>query len=230
MNTRDNELLSSKFSLIDLKNAELLWQDLQFEDEWWVSPYHFNEKQIIFQKFEDTQNIDDRSVFGFDVIQQDTLWSMENIRLTGARGRQVFINSESGESLIFNIESQSWDEEREVIRAIAEAIFPIHYGPDNQYFKTLAEFLKKQVGIDLVGSCDYLEEKDLIFIAANHVNQGLKSLTLYVFDDSGNLLLEESLESGVKGLVSGAFFIAAEALIFVTGKNKLKIYNIDEKV
>ena len=57
----------------------------------------------------------------------------------------------------------------------------------------------------------------------------LKALTLCVFDESGNLLLRESLDSGVKGLVSGAFFIVQDALIFVTGKNELKIYSIDEK-
>ncbi|HEY9117775.1 MAG TPA: DUF4905 domain-containing protein, partial [Roseivirga sp.] len=204
VNTRDNESLCSKFSLVNLKNAEVLWQDLQFEDEWWVSPYHFFQDQIVFQKFEDTQNIDDRSVFGFDIIQQETLWSLENIKLTGARDEQLFLQSESGEPLIFNITTQSWEEEMKGKQSTERVSFPIHYDAENKYFKTLAEFLNLQVGIDLEGSCDYLEEKGLIFIAANHVNKGLKSLTLYVFDDSGNLLLIESLESGVKGLVSGA--------------------------
>ncbi len=231
VNTRDNGKLDSHFSLINLQRLEMLWEGLQFEDDWWVSAYHLYGEMAVFQKFEDTQNIEDRSVFGFNLLNQESIWSMEHVYLTGANGSQLFIKSEQDLPLIFNIQTQEWDEHQLTIEQESSHItYPVHYDTDNQHFETLAKFLKKKVNVELAGSCDYIEEEGVIFIAANHVNDGLKTLSLYVFDEAGNLLLQESLVSGVKGLVSGAFFIARKALIFVTGKNELKIYSIDEKI
>lgn len=230
INNRNSDSFESSFSLIDLNESQLLWEGLRFEEEWWVSVYHMTDQVIVFQQFEDTQDIDNRSVFGFDSLTQESLWSMENVHLSGASGDQLFMNSGEEESLIFNIHKKDWDSERHQSRVENGIEYPIHYEKDNKHFDTVARFLKSKQQIELIGSCDYLESHDLIFIAANHVFEGKKSLSLYVFDESGRLLLDESLESGVKGLVSGAFFIAKEALIFVTGKNELKIYSINEKV
>lgn len=229
VNTRDNEKLESKFALIDLKNYELRWEGLQFEDEWWVSAYHMTDEMVVFQKFEDSQNIDDRSVFGFDLMNQESVWAMENVKLTGAKANQLFVHGEEDQKLIFNIQAKDWDEKLEEVVEESEAFYPVHYEEDNKYFNTLARFLKLKAEIEVQGSCDYLESHGLIFIAANHVVDGEKSLTLCVFDETGGLLLKSELEKNVKGLVSGAFFIVKDALIFVTGKNELKIYSIDEK-
>lgn len=229
VNTRDNEKLESKFALIDLENYELKWEGLQFEDEWWVSAYHMTNEMVVFQKFEDSQNIDDRSVFGFDLTSQESVWAMENVKLTGARAYHLFVNGEDDQQLIFNIQTKDWDEKPSEFVEESEAAYPIHYEAANGHFDTLARFLKLKAEIDVQGSCDYLESHGLIFIAANHVVDQKKSLTLCVFDETGELLLKNELEKNIKGLVSGAFFIVKDALIFVTGKNELKIYSIDEK-
>ena len=230
VNTRNPDSLESGFSLISLEDKALIWENLRFEEEWWVSVYHMTDELIVFQQFEDSHNIDDRSVFGFDPMKQESVWSMENVRLTGANGDQLYMRWEEDQELIYNVRKKDWDTRKLQIDEVRDFLYPIHYEADNPHFETLARFLKLKQGIDLEGSCDYLESGGLIFIAANHVNEGKKSLSLYVFDNSGHLLMEESLESGVKGLVSGTFFIAKEALIFVTGKNELKIYSINEKV
>ncbi|NVK84434.1 MAG: DUF4905 domain-containing protein [Cytophagia bacterium] len=229
VNTRDNEKLESKFALIDLQSYELMWEGLQFEDEWWVSAYHMTNEMVVFQKFEDSQNIDDRSVFGFDLTAQESVWAMENVKLTGARANQLYLQDEDEGKLIFNIEAKDWDEKLEQVVDESEAFYPVHYEADNEHFSTVARFLKLKAEIEVKGSCDYLESHGLIFIAANHVVDEKKSLTLCVFNETGELLLMNELENNVKGLVSGAFFIVKDALIFVTGKNELKIYSIDEK-
>lgn len=229
INTRDNDALESKFALIDTENSELKWEGLQFEDEWWVSAYHMTDSMVVFQKFEDSQNIDDRTVFGFDLESRESLWSIENVRLTGANGDQLYLNHNNDEQLIFNVRLQEWEEVESSTLTPELVKYPIHYEAEIEHFDTLARFLKLKIGVEMVGSCDYLECQGLIFIAANHVNEGKKTLTLYVFDEQGSRVLQQEVETEVKGLVSGAFFIVKDALIFVTGKNELKIYNIDEK-
>lgn len=229
VNSRDNDALESKFALIDIETNELKWEGLQFEDEWWVSAYHMTESMVVFQKFEDSQNIDDRTVFGFDLETKESLWSIENVRLTGAKGNQLYLNYNDDQQLIFNIEQQDWDEVMSISDSNELTEYPIHYEAESKHFDTLARFLKLKTNINMAGSCDYLESHSLIFIAANHVIDEMKSLTLCVFNQQGDLLLQKDLETGVKGLVSGAFFIVKDALIFVTGKNELNIYSIDEK-
>ncbi|WP_305982090.1 DUF4905 domain-containing protein [Roseivirga thermotolerans] len=230
INTRNHENFHSAFALVDLKNKELLWQGLEFEDPWWVSAYHLYNNVVVFQKFEDTQNIESRSVFGFDLQKQEVVWSLENVKLLGAQNHLLYLTMpEAEEKLSFDVLKGDWTEAQKVDREVPLEQYPVHYEVDNPHFETLARFLDLKAGLELKGSCDYLEASGTIFIAANHVMDELKALTLCVFDESGNLLLRESLDSGVKGLVSGAFFIVQDALIFVTGKNELKIYSIDEK-
>ncbi len=229
INNRDSDSLQSSFALFDLDQNELSWENLEFDDSWWVNAYHITDSQIVFQKFEDSQDIENRSVFGFDLTTQEVSWSLENVLLIGASDDQIFLRQKDDEELLFNIDSQEWENKKnERIDSIID--FPLHYEADSDHFDTLAKFLKKKVNIDLTGSCDYLEYRGLIFISANHEINREKALSLYIFSSVGNLLLEETLDKGMKGLVSGSFFIVNGAVIFVQNKTQLKIYSIDEKV
>ncbi len=231
VNTRNSETLNSQFSLVDISEPVLLWEGLQFEDEWWVSAYAVLGELAVFQKFEDTQDIEARSVFVFHLNDHEVLWSEEDLQIYGLTDETIQIKKGDSDELIhLSLLDGTAYEQKVASKRVDRVNYPLHYEPDNAHFETLARFLKSQVGITLDGSCDYLEYGSLIFIAANHVINSQKTLTLYVFDEKGALLFEELLETGVKGLVSGAFFIAEDALIFVTEKKELKIYSINEKV
>lgn len=229
VNTRDEEELSSDFALIDLKQPQLIWEGLAFEDAWWVSAYHLTDEQIVFQKFEDSQNIEDRSVFGFDLSTQEIPWSLEKVLLVGADGNQIQIRNEEDSTLIFDMREQAWVESHEDIEPL-DIEYPYHYEAEMGHFETLAKFLKMKAQIDLEGSCDYLEYGNKILISANHVIAGRKALSLYIFDLAGQLLYKELLDEQASGLISGSFFIVKGAVIFVSRKKELKILELNEKV
>lgn len=227
--TRDSEALQVSFSLFDLKKNEFLWEGIGFEESWWISVYDFSGDVIVFQTYNDTQDIEARSAFGFDVHTTEALWSIDDIKLNKALNGQLTVTPLSGEHDSFIINTKTGEEiasndSVDSMISIAENRFPIHYESDNPHFKTLSSFVSTKLDLELVGSCDYLEVNDFFAIAVNSKTEKGYNLDLFVFSHEGVLLLQKSLDRELKGLASGTFFIVSQALIFVEGKRNLVFY------
>lgn len=231
--TRDSESMQVRFSLFDLNRREFLWKDISFEEPWWISVYHFSRQIIVFQTYQDTQNIESRSLFGFNIDTMEAIWSVEEVSVK-VRSEQLLeltpLEGHEEGSYLINIETGALVGDQEKLQGVdtsdvADQTLSRHYEVDSKYFETLSEFLSKKVGFELEGSCDYLETSDFFVISANSRTKTGYNLDLFVFDHGGRLLLQESLDSDMKGLATGSFFIVGQALIFVQGKRNLVFYS-----
>lgn len=227
---RSKEELKTSFSLFEQRERRFLWQDLSFSEEWWLSVFYAYGSVIVFQVFEDTQDISSRSFFGFDWHNQQTTWSLEDCKILATEGVHLKVEGTSPDApaLLFNIESGEWVEEKIVNTVDDIALYPVHYEEDSSYFDTLATFLSTYAKVTIKGSCDYLEYGDYIFIAAHVVQNKAIDLQFFAFDSAGTLLLQESLDKELKGLAAGTFLIAEEELIFVKGKRELQLYPLEK--
>jgi len=227
--TRDSEKLTVSFSLFELSTKSFLWREISFEESWWISVYHFAEGVIIFQTYDDTQNIEARSVFGFDTITLEAIWSVDQVKLFNVASGLLTLASTDNPEAQFTIDIRSGEEAEQSEVALPEpntsqATYPLHYEPESPHFETVSKFLKERLDVVLEGSCDYLEWKNHFAITANTKEETGYNLDLFVFSLSGDLLLHQSLEKGLKGLATGTFFIVNQALIFVEGKRNLVVY------
>ncbi|OEK03644.1 hypothetical protein BFP97_19915 [Roseivirga sp. 4D4] len=227
--TRDSEKLTVSFSLFNLSTKSFLWKEISFEESWWISVYHFTEGVIIFQTYDDTQNIEARSVFGFDTVSLEAIWSVDQVKLFNVTSGLLTMASMDDPEAQFRIDIRSGLEADESEVSLPEpntsqATYPLHYEPESPHFETVSRFLKDRQDIVLEGSCDYLEWEGHFAVAANSKEDTGYNLDLFVFSLSGDLLLHEPLEKGLKGLATGTFFIVNQALIFVKGKRNLVVY------
>ncbi len=226
---RDSEKLSVNFSLFDVLKGEFIWKDISFEASWWISVYHFAGDVIIFQTYDDTQNIEARSVFGFDTKTLEATWSVDDVKLFNVASGMLKLASINDPEAQFSINIRTGEEQApSVVPTIPDntrTLHPFHYEPDGDHFVTVAKFLKEKQSFELVGSCDYLEWEDYFAISANTKDEAGYTLDLFVFNLKGELLLHEPLGERMNGLATGTFFIVNQALIFVKGKRNLTIYS-----
>ncbi len=227
--SRNKTDLKTSFSLFKQDERKFLWRDLSFSEDWWLSIFHVNGAVVVFQVFEDTQDIGARSFFGFDWHNQKTTWSLEDCKILSAEGDYLIIEGASHKDapVIFDIEAGEWVEEKTESRELKEVFYPIHYEEGSQHFDTLATFLSSFAQVSIKGSCDYLEYKDYIFLAAHTIQEKNIKLAFFAFDSSGKLLLREELDKELKGLAAGTFLIAEEELIFVKGKRELQLHPLN---
>ncbi len=228
---RDHENLSVSFSLFSLDTNSFLWEDISFEENWWISVYHFVDDVIVFQTYNDTQDIESRSVFGFDINDMEALWSVEDVKLHRQNSFTLKLTSleDVNEVTLIDIRSGSEVSERKLPPSLPEVrneLFPVHYEEGNPHFETLSKFLRLKEYALLNGSCDYLETEKVFAIAGNSKEETGYNLDLFVFSQEGDLLLQERLDKEMKGLATGTFFIVNQALIFVKGKQSLVLYSI----
>ncbi|WP_208505826.1 DUF4905 domain-containing protein [Roseivirga sp. E12] len=227
--TRDSEKLTVSFSLFNLVTKKFLWKEISFEESWWISVYHFTNGIVVFQTYDDTQNIEARSVFGFDTESLEAIWSVDGVKLFNVRSDVLTLASMEAPESQLSIDIRTGQETNESNKVsesptLSEASYPIQYDSESPHFATISRFLKERQNLTLEGSCDYLEWKDHFAVTVNSKEDGGYNLDLFVFSLEGDLLLNQSLDRGLKGLATGTFFIVKQDLIFVGGKRNLMIY------
>ena len=229
---RDAEKLEVSFSLLNLIDGTLVFEGLQFEEAWWISAYHFFDGVVVFQVYEDSQDIEAKSYFAFDLASQEAIWVMDKVQAVGRQGQFLQLRSDEAGDALFWINIQTGEtygerpEEYSSEDILQSTRFPLHYTEELSHFNTVQAFLRKQFDIQIDEACDYLEYGDLIFIAYHQRESNNLSHHLLVLDQEGNQVHQQLLDEGLQGLVSGAFFIAGEQLIFVEGRRTLKSYII----
>jgi hypothetical protein len=229
---REEGGMNTTFSLYDLEKNAFQWKAISFEESWWISIYSFVESTIIFQVFNDSQNIESRTLFGFDIVKLEAIWSIEEVIAIGLSGDILKLKMNNEEESVFLIDINSGEQvESDDTEKLSESrsasmVLPFHYAEESPYFQTVKHFLKEFASLDLVGACDYLEHNNLIIISAHQKVEQNLSNALYVFNSSGNLLMTEILAAHSKGLASDTFYIVNEELIFVKEKREIKGYLI----
>lgn len=225
ISTRDSENLQVEFALFDLKDKSFDWSNLSFNESWWVSVYYFSYDLIVFQIYKDTQDIESRTLFGYDCKVQEVLWTLDDVTPIGIRsgaiemvsqGQHQTIDMRSGEEV--DLAKTNEDPQSDWIQ------YPAHFDQESDHYATLVSFLEDHSEKTPDGGFDYFEGEDLFVISSNFKSESGYSLELLVFNSEGELLLKETLEEDLKGWTKGAFFIAGRALIFVKHKRKLEFY------
>lgn len=226
--SRDSESLQTNFSLYDLGDQQFIFESIGFEEAWWISAFLFNGEQIVFQTYEDTQDIEQRSVFCYDIAQEEVIWSIEGVKLQQVNDQTLLCisNDSTVGSFYIDVRSGSEVNAQEDESSLDGTIYPISYEEESEHYQMLQKFIERNGLRGITGNIEYLEWENLILIAANFLNADNYLLNLFVYDSEGELLRQFELEKEMKGLALGTFFMVGRALIFVEEKRKLKICSI----
>ena len=224
---RNEEAQQVLFSLFDLASHTFQWEQVSFEEEWWVSLVYLGTYVAVFQTFNDTQDIESQSIFAIDLQNQDALWQQAECRFVNALPKTIKLLSGAEESFFVDLYSgDRIDEPKALTSTNSEVTYPAYFEEHSDHFQTLKKFLGKHVSEEPGGSFEYYQSDRFFVISGNFKGKTGYSNELFVFNTSGELYLHEVLDDQLSGLASGAFFIVDRQLIFVKRKKELLAYSI----
>lgn len=218
------------FAALNAARGEWLWQDLRFEEPWWISLAAIAGDAVLFTLYTDTNNPDQKSLIAYHAIEKRIAWWYNGFSLSAANrqyvsgvdlkfpSKQILLDAFTGKPVKHSDFDLADSQNFPVIR-------PFQYEAGSGHFETVSKFLHTRVRILPVITIEYLEFGHLIIVSVFVKHQDLANY-LYVFNAGGELVLEEALGENLKGVGLDTFFIFSGQLMFVRNKNELKSYTI----
>jgi uncharacterized protein DUF4905 len=232
ISTRNKEKFEVMFNLFDLTSNTFLWKDIVFEEPWWIGVSHFYNDVIVFHTYANSQDLEQKSIFGYNIIDKDVIWAFDQtspvqmnegsivcLRIDEKEKVLININLEDGSFSDVELEENTKKKSSELISNLCHN--PLHYVEGSTAFESVAKFLKLQFNIEILGACEYLEYKTCIIVSYFEKSDENLVNTLVILDEKMKIIDSYVLDSSLKGLASDTFFIVNEALIFVRNKNLL---------
>lgn len=228
LEVRDGLERKTSFSALDLIHGELLWNDITFEERWWVGLDGAAGDVALFSVFTDTSNPDRKSLIAYHIGEQKILWWRNDFSLSRLGLNCVLgISAQYGHREVV-LDLLSGNETSYIPQPPEEAIIrrPVQYVEGHPYFSTVRTFLLSRFNFEAVISLEYLEESSLIFISCySREEQGLIN-DLLVLSTDGEMVLRENLGEQLKGIGQDTFFIYGGSVIFVKNRGGLFSYKI----
>jgi hypothetical protein len=244
---RDIEAHQVSFAGIDLKDGHLLWNDLKFEESWWLNMVAVYQGCILFKIHDDDQSHQSSTYFLYNPKVRQIVWESPDFNFLrvinkgfiGIREQEnsnilILLNHENGNETILNEENEDHSyknsfnkpSENKKLRS------PFHYLEDSEYFEIIKKFLNKNHNILPLKGVDYLElQKSIIisyYIYQRNPEKKAPFLENYllVIDRYGNKLLQEKIDEKLTGIGLETFFVIDDQLIFTSFKRNIKSYFI----
>ena len=217
--TRKGSEFSTAFHIYDRASNSLMIKNLSFEEKWWIGISFFDGKLAVFHVFQGTDNPDQKEFFAYDLYEKKILWDKADINIVDFREHSfVAYAGENGEAQPYDLMTGS----RLTSPVTGETVpgenvflkYPLHYAQGTDHFNTVARFLSKLGFVELQRGIDYFEGHGVVIMAFYRGGTELVN-ELVVMDMEQDIVLQECLGTGLKGISDRAFFIYHNTLIFV---------------
>jgi hypothetical protein len=217
------------FSALDLKTRQFLFNDLAFEEPWWISLSFVSGETLLLTVYNDTNNPDKKSIIAYDIIEKKIRWWRNNFAITTVTNNRV-AGVDTGLGMkFFTLDLQDGEPRTEHSVLAPEQNFllnkPLQYYPETAHFETVKSYLEAKLKISPQSVIEYMEFNSLIFISYYVAEPDLANY-LMVMDSDGEVLLHERIGERLKGIGVDTFFLLSGYLIFVKNKRELISYRL----
>lgn len=233
---RDEEAHQVSFAAYRLVEKKLIWQNLSFDENWWVGMSAADQDVLLLHTFEDTDNPDKKAYFAIHSGNCQTIWKSKHLQVLGIRNQQIYGYENKDDDIFYKCYSIQDNKEKtlstedalaELQKVSVENKYirqPFHYTEDEAYFETVRKFVLEYLNQQPLRGCEYLEYQQLIFIS--YYIQENKALANYllVVDEEGTLQLHEKMDDQLSHIGWGTFMIIRDQLIFIKRKRELVSY------
>jgi hypothetical protein len=225
---RNPEKKRTTFAAFDIEANRLLWDDLTFEEPWWINLSATGQGMAFFTIYTETNNPDQKSLLAYDLSSRAISWWQNDFSVIAVGQTSV-----SGYSHKFGLKQLTLDIlSGKVINGPIDlpqqnlkAIRPFHYKAGETGFETVKSYLNRIIKQAPELGIDYLEAEELIFISCYIREPGLANY-LIVLTSEGDVLLHEKAAENLKGIGIDTFFLLEGSLFFVKNKCELIRYKL----
>lgn len=221
------------FAMVDLESDTLVWQDVTFEEPWWIGATATDGATVVFHIYQDSQNPQSKRYFAVDVASRRQVWHSDTFQVMGIEGNDLlgFEKQEKDRAyklISFGDRKEIFMSKEDVERLLPgenkNLHYPFHYIETQPHFETVKQFIIHYTNTKPVQGCEYLEYKNLILISYYIQESSALANYLLVIDGEGQLYLQEVLDTNLSQIGLGTFFIANDKLVLIKEKNQLISY------
>lgn len=238
---REEDKHQVSFTAIDLNSGEVLWDGLQFEDNWWVGMTLLTQGILILRTFADNADPEPKGLIAFDILKKEVCWSKidfvfvkiyedkiigfvrhDEERIFQAIGLTDGVVESIDEASVFEPSNHN----EKLIEHSWPLTYPLHYVEGTEYFETCKTFLYNRLHLEAVKAIEYLEIENRIFISF-YAKDGVRMVNyLLVIDLSGEIVFKEIIQKNINAIGLQTFFIVKNQVIFVKEKNEIFSFNL----
>ncbi len=221
------------FLCVDMKTKKILWQKTSLKELWWLGLKETTEGKIIIHGYKNSKSPEHKGIYVIDLFSGKLLW--ENKDLTHVSSHPGYIlaaNDDPDKPALFKMDIQSGEliqttePGSEKNFSVPDYKLPVLYTAESNHFMTIATFISQQLQMLSDLAIEYLEHHSYIIISFYTSEQNAVDNYIAVFDVEGNLLLQEKIGTGLKGIGQDTFFIYGSNLVYVKNKSELVIREI----
>ena len=217
------------FSALDLKTKQTLFNDLTFEEPWWISLSFVSGTTMLLTTYNDTNNPDKKSVIAYDLIEKKIRWWRNNFAIATVTNNRVAGADNTLGMKFFTLDLHNGEPCAEQLVSYPEQNFllnkPLQYYPGTAHFETVKMYMEAKLKVSPQSVIEYMELSALIFISY-YVNEPDLANYLIVMSTEGEVLLHERIGERLKGIGVDTFFLFSGYLIFVKNKCELISYRL----
>lgn len=234
---RDDDHREVNFSAIDLGSKKVLWDRLPVKEEWWSGLEEARYGKIILHGYKDKQNPEHQGIIVFDIQSGKYLWQNETLTFFALEEKYLLAYDPSlPERTYLKLDPANGNflgelSEDELVKQFTQSgeetsfiLNSTHYPEENKHLEKISAFIEAFAGKTASGGVDYLEYNQQIIVSF-YVKEGEKLVNyLLVVSGEGEILLQEQMGTGIKGIGLDTFFLYKDLLIYVKNKKELVIF------
>lgn len=233
---RQNQKHQVSFTAIELETGDVIWDGLEFEENWWVGMTALSKGILLLHTYKDNVDPEPKGLIAFDVLNQQICWMHEMFTYLKLAGNQVVGFNGSNKDKQYEIIGLT-DGKREAVdestvlllhdgqKDIADTQYPLHYKEGTPYFDTCKTFLYNRLHLQAVNAIEYLELKNKI-IVSYYIHDSKLVNYLLIMETEGDIIFHEPIQKNINAVGLETFFIVKNHLIFVKDKNEIFCYNL----
>ncbi len=227
---RHEEDRENGFAAINLQTGQVVWDNLQFEENWWTHLADAVNGTAYFFEYTDAQVPEPSGIIALDVPSCELKWYREELQLEKAVPDVVLAFELRENDKVFSLLHPQTGEElpasqqkiEQIMRAPVQTVqTPLAYLPGTDFFNTVARFIKTRCDLQAVGKIDYLEVQNHIAIACYQQQKQFLRHHLFVFSKDGVQEFAEVPDAHTNGLGLESFFCTHGQLFFIKEKKQL---------
>lgn len=222
---------SLEYSFFDPKHDNTIQNSLVLEWAQGRTLHTWQGEYLVLTQHYPNKNPDQSDILVYSVKEKKLLWDSKSTRILSI-GRDcvsvphpnfpqkaLFLTLESG-STCQTFQEYASDQLNKRIHA------PLIYSATSKHFTLFKKYLMQVVKHEPIGSCEYLELENMIFISYFARVGGNLCGYLMISDSSGLVKHHFNIGEKLAGIARDTFFILDNRLIFVSHTHTLNVYEI----
>ncbi len=243
---RDIENKITSFSCISYKDGNVLWQDISFDEKWWIGIESIYKNFIFFHEYETPNLPIKKKIIAVDLINGNVLWQNDSWKFLFIQNDFIYIEKcgfavEYFEVDIFTgniIRSLGYDEnvilsikvDEKKTQAIIPQVFNIDYFKNEKKYFFMNKFLTNK---NVHTQIEFFENKDFIVISFYEKENDVYANKISIFNKNkiiNSLLFEDIVLSNANFFLLGAFFVLDDNIYYVKNKKELNSIDLNFKI